>query len=500
MPHTPAESFPLIAAIDLGSNSFHMVLAKADHGEIRILERLGDKVQLAAGIDEQRLLSEEAMLRGLDCLRRFAQLTASLPDGAVRIVGTNALREARNRTDFIHRAEAILGHPVEVISGREEARLIYLGVSHSIADTPGKRLVADIGGGSTEFVIGQRFEPLLRESLQMGCVSFTQRFFKDGKITPARYAQAYTAARLELMTIEHALRRLGWEDAVGASGTIKAIGLAIQAAGLGNGKVNPQGLAWLKRKLFKIGEAEKLDLEGIKADRRSIFPAGLAILEAIFDACDIQRMSHSEGALREGVLYDLLGRHQHEDVRERTLGSLLERYHVDLEQAARVESKALSALEKVAEDWQLQDEWHRELLGWAAKVHEVGLDIAHYQYHKHGAYLIEHSDLSGFSRQDQQMLALLVRGHRRNIPKDKFAEFGAEGIKLVRLCVLLRFAILFHHIRGSQEMPNVQLKVAGQSLEIHFPEGWLQANPLTQADFTQEAEWLKRVGIELSVR
>ena len=490
----------MIAAIDLGSNSFHMVLAKADHGEIRILERLGDKVQLAAGIDEQRLLSEEAMLRGLDCLRRFAQLTASLPDGAVRIVGTNALREARNRTDFIHRAEAILGHPVEVISGREEARLIYLGVSHSIADTPGKRLVADIGGGSTEFVIGQRFEPLLRESLQMGCVSFTQRFFKDGKITPARYAQAYTAARLELMTIEHALRRLGWEDAVGASGTIKAIGLAIQAAGLGNGKVNPQGLAWLKRKLFKIGEAEKLDLEGIKADRRSIFPAGLAILEAIFDACDIQRMSHSEGALREGVLYDLLGRHQHEDVRERTLGSLLERYHVDLEQAARVESKALSALEKVAEDWQLQDEWHRELLGWAAKVHEVGLDIAHYQYHKHGAYLIEHSDLSGFSRQDQQMLALLVRGHRRNIPKDKFAEFGAEGIKLVRLCVLLRFAILFHHIRGSQEMPNVQLKVAGQSLEIHFPEGWLQANPLTQADFTQEAEWLKRVGIELSVR
>ena len=334
----------------------------------------------------------------------------------------------------------------------------------------------------------------------MGCVSFTQRFFKDGKITPARYAQAYTAARLELMTIEHALRRLGWEDAVGASGTIKAIGLAIQAAGLGNGEVNPQGLAWLKRKLFKIGEAEKLDLEGIKADRRSIFPAGLAILEAIFDACDIQRMSHSEGALREGVLYDLLGRHQHEDVRERTLGSLLERYHVDLEQAARVESKALSALEKVAEDWQLQDEWHRELLGWAAKVHEVGLDIAHYQYHKHGAYLIEHSDLSGFSRQDQQMLALLVRGHRRNIPKDKFAEFGAEGIKLVRLCVLLRFAILFHHIRGSQEMPNVQLKVAGQSLEIHFPEGWLQANPLTQADFTQEAEWLKRVGIELSVR
>lgn len=500
MPHTPAESFPLIAAIDLGSNSFHMVLAKADHGEIRILERLGDKVQLAAGVDEARLLSEEAMQRGLDCLRRFAQLTASLPEGAVRVVGTNALREARNRGEFIRRAEEILGHPVEVISGREEARLIYLGVSHSIADTPGRRLVADIGGGSTEFIIGQRFEPLLRESLQMGCVSFTQRFFRDGKITPARYAQAYTAARLEIMGIEHALRRLGWEDTVGASGTIKAIGLAIQAAGLGAGEVNAEGMVWLKRKMFKVGEAEKLDLDGIKPDRRAIFPAGMAILEAIFDACDIQRMSHSEGALREGVLYDLLGRHQHEDVRERTLSSLMERYHVDLEQAARVESKALSALDKVAQDWQLEDDWHRELLSWAAKVHEVGLDIAHYQYHKHGAYLVEHSDLSGFSRQDQQMLALLVRGHRRNIPKDKLAEFGAEGIKLTRLCVLLRFAILFHHIRGTQEMPNVELKASEQRLDILFPEGWLECNPLTQADFSQEAEWLKRIGIELSVR
>ena len=209
MPQAPAESFPLIAAIDLGSNSFHMVLAKADNHEIRILERLGDKVQLAAGLDDERQLSEEAMQRGLDCLRRFAQFTNSLPEGAVRIVGTNALREARNRAVFIRRAEEILGHQVEVISGREEARLIYLGVSHSIADTPGKRLVADIGGGSTEFIIGQRFEPLLRESLQMGCVSFTQRYFKDGKITPARYAQTYTAARLELMNIEQGYR--DWE-------------------------------------------------------------------------------------------------------------------------------------------------------------------------------------------------------------------------------------------------------------------------------------------------
>ena len=500
MPQSPAKNFPLIAAIDLGSNSFHMLLAKADHGEIRILERLGDKVQLAAGIDEQRQLSEEAMQRGLDCLKRFAQLIQGLPPGAVRIVGTNALREARNRAEFIRRAEAILCHPVEVISGREEARLIYLGVSHSIADTAGKRLVVDIGGGSTEFIIGQRFEPLLRESLQMGCVSYTQRHFRDGKITPARFAQAYTAARLELMSIEQGLQRLGWQETVGASGTIRAVGLAIQGAGLGNGEVNAEGLAWLKRRVLKLGEVDKIDFDGVKPDRRAIFPAGLAILEAIFDALGLTQMHHSEGALREGVLNDLLGRHQHEDVRERTLGALMERCHVDMEQAARVEAKALSALEQVAVDWNLQEDWHRELLSWAARVHEVGLDIAHYQYHKHGAYLIEHSDLAGFSRQDQSMLALLVRGHRRNIPQEKFAELREDGDSLVRLCILLRFAILFHHIRGTQEMPKVKLVASERSLELVFPAGWLEANPLTKADFELEAQWLARVGYSLSAR
>lgn len=500
MPPLKPTNLSLIAAIDLGSNSFHMVVAKTNQGEIRILERLGEKVQLAAGIDEQRQLSEESMQRGLDCLKRFAQLINGLPLGAVRIVGTNALREARNRAEFIRRAEALLGHPVEVISGREEARLIYLGVSHTLADTPGKRLVTDIGGGSTEFIIGQRFEPLIRESLQMGCVSFTQRYFRDGKITPARYAQAYTAARLEIMSIENALHRLGWDEAIGSSGTIRAIGAALKAGGQGAGEVNAEGLAWLKRKLFKLGDTDKIDFDGIKPDRRAIFPAGLAILEAIFDSLELQRMDHCEGALREGVLYDLMGRHGHEDVRERTLRSLMDRYHVDLDQAARVEEKALEAFDQVADAWGLDDGVWRDLLGWSAKVHEVGLDIAHYHYHKHGSYLIEHSDLAGFSREDQQMLALLVRGHRRNIPRERFADFGENGQKLIRLCVLLRFAILFHHIRGTQEMPQVQLHAGADTLDVVFPAGWLENNPLTQADFALEAEWLTRVGFTLTVR
>ncbi|MBB3102618.1 exopolyphosphatase [Azomonas macrocytogenes] len=494
------KNYPLIAAIDLGSNSFHMVLARSDDGNLRILERLGEKVQLAAGIDEERNLSEEAMQRGLNCLSRFAQMVNSLPQDAVRIVGTNALRVARNRAVFIRRAEEILKHQVEVISGREEARLIYLGVSHTIPSLAGRRLVVDIGGGSTEFIIGQDFESQLRESLQMGCVSFTQQHFRDGKITASRFAQAYTAARLELMTIENSLCRLGWQEAIGASGTVRAVGQAIEAGGHGNGEINREGMAWLKRKLLKIGEVDKIDLDGVKPDRRSVLPAGVAILEAVFDALELTSMGHSEGALREGVLYDLIGRHHHEDIRERTLTDLMVRYHVDTAQAARVEAKALEAFDQIRATWALNEEHDRELLGWAARVHEVGLDIAHYHYHKHGAYLIEHSDLPGFSRDDQHTLALLVRGHRRNIPAGKIQELSENSLKITRLCVLLRFAILFHHIRGPQEAPAITLQAGENSLDVTFPDGWLASHPLTQADFAQEAQWLERINFTLRVK
>ncbi|HZJ92023.1 MAG TPA: exopolyphosphatase [Thiopseudomonas sp.] len=497
MPNSAPKHFPLIAAIDLGSNSFHMVLAKTDQREIRILERIGEKVQLAAGITADLQLQDDAIERGLDCLRRFAQLIHGLPQGAVRIVGTSSIRVAHNRQAFIERAEDILGHDVDVISGREEARLIYLGVSHTLADTPGKRLVVDIGGGSTEFIIGQQFESQLRGSLQMGCVSFTQRFFKDGKITAARYAQAYTAARLELMELEQSLRRMGWQETVGASGTIRSVAQAIAAAGISNGEINKEGLTWLKHTLLDIGEIDKIEMAGVKPERSAILPAGLAIIEAIFDALELEQIAPCDGALREGVLYDLLGRHQHEDVRERSIQALMERSHVDIEHAQKVECKALEALEQVAQDWDLQEDWHSDMLSWAARVHEVGLDIAHYHFHKHGAYLVEHSDLSGFSRQDQQMLALLVRGHRRNIPKERFTEFGQDGQQLLRLCILLRFAILLHHIRGTQAVPDLQLTAKDNSLHICFPQDWLDNNPLTLADFNKEAGWLLRIGFTL---
>ncbi|SDT89467.1 exopolyphosphatase [Halopseudomonas salegens] len=495
------QDHPLIAAIDLGSNSFHMVLARVEQGEIRLLERLGEKVQLAAGLDAEGMLSEDAMQRGLDCLRRFAQLINGLPRGAVRVVGTNALREARNRASFMRPAQQLLGHRVEVISGREEARLIYLGVAHTLADDAGRRLVVDIGGGSTEFIVGERFESLLRESLGMGCVSFAQQFFPGGAISSAAYARAYTAARLELMNIDQAINRLDWQEAVGASGTIRTLGQCLQAAGKGQGEVNRDGIQWLKRKLLKSSHIDQLDLDGLKDERRPILPSGLAIMEASFDALGIESMQHSEGALREGVLYDLLGRQRHEDVRERTLAALIERYHVDREQAERVESKALRLLGKVSDAWGPFEDKQVDMLRWAARVHEVGLDIAHSQYHKHGAYLIEHADLPGFSRQEQQVLALLVWGHRRNLPnRTRLADFSDDSQWILRLCMLLRLAILYHHIRGYQSMPTLKARAGENSLVLEFPAGWLDDNPLTQADFQQEAAYWDKVGYTLTVR
>lgn len=494
-------TYSTVATIDLGSNSFHMLLANVDGDKIRVLEQLGEKVQLAAGITDDLHLDEAAMERGYDCLRRFAQFVNNMPLGSVRVVGTNALREARNRKVFLKKAEEILQHPVEIISGREEARLIYLGAAHTLRSTQDKRLVIDIGGGSTEFIIGRDFLPVLLESQQMGCVSYNRRFFSGEKLTANRYAQAYTSARLELMAIEQSIRKMGWQEVIGCSGTIKAIANACKFAGYAtsDADITREGIAWLKQKILKLGDVEKLDIDGIKSDRKAILSSGLAILEAVFDALGIEKMLYSEGALREGVLYDQLGRSSHENVRENTIQYLQERYRVDTEQATRVSIKALEALMQVAADWGLEDERYIELLDWAAKVHEIGLDIAHYQYHKHSAYLLEYSELLGFSKQDQQELALLVRGHRRNIPRDKFEDVAENSEELIRLCILLRFAILFHHIRSDQNVPDVKLIAKGKKIEVHFPEDWLEENPLTMADFVQEAAWLKRVGYNLVV-
>ena len=492
------DSLPLVAAIDLGSNSFHMIVARVEHGEIRPVERLGEKVQLAAGLDDNNELTQEAMERGLNCLGQFAQYLTGSRFKTVRIVGTNALRKATNSDLFVHQAESILGYPIEIIAGREEARLIYLGVAQTQSDDNERRLVVDIGGGSTEFVVGERFEPRLMESLHMGCVVFTDRFFAHGELTPQRFQSAYYAARLELLNIEKAYCNLGWVDAVGSSGSIRSVSIILQAMGEGE-VITRQNLEMLKARVLRFGNISRIRFPGLKTDRQGIFPAGLAILLAAFDALKIKQMHFSEGALREGVLYDMLGRDTHEDVRERTISALMSRYHVDKQQANRIMRHARCCFHQVAESWEL-NESDLELLSWAARVCQIGLDISHTQYHMHGAYLIDNSDLMGFSKRQQKQLAILVSGHRRSLPRSLAAGWlRNETCRLTRLIILLRIANVLSHGRDDDSLPEYILKVSGSKINLYFPRGWIDQHLLTAADFASECSYLDKAGYRLTV-
>jgi exopolyphosphatase/guanosine-5'-triphosphate,3'-diphosphate pyrophosphatase len=496
----PPTTGDLLAAIDLGSNSFHMVVARLVDGELKPLDVMSEKVQLAAGIGDDGLLSEEAQLRGLECLSRFAQRIKELPRNAIRIVGTNALREAKNRDEFIRRARTLMGAPIEVIAGREEARLIYLGVAHTLADDSDRRLVVDIGGGSTEFIIGSRFEPLKLESLHMGCVSYTKRFFADGKITPDAMDKAETAAARELLAIRRDYRRLRWQSTIGSSGTVKALRQACNALGYGD-QVTLEGLRAVRKQLLSFGSADRIDIEGIKPARRAVLPSGAAILLAVFELLGIEQMDYSDGALREGLLYDMAGRLNHEDVRERSIAALMKRYHVDTGQAQRIEASALYLLAQIRDTWEIADSEYQDMLSWAARTHEIGLTIAHTQFHKHSAYLLQHSDLPGFTNTEQQLLAFLVRGHRRKFPKEEFRALPDQSQQpFLRLCVLLRLAVILHRSRTTARLPAIQLSINnGNELTLRFPTGWLTHHPLTRADLESEAEYQRANGHTLRI-
>lgn len=488
-----------VAAVDLGSNNFHMIVAKVTDHQLKIVDRLRDMVRLASGLDQARNLTPEIQQRAYESLRRFGQRLGPMTPNSVRVVGTNTLRSARNSPEFLYNAQEALGYPIEIISGLEEARLIYLGVAHTLADTGTRRLVVDIGGGSTEVIVGERFEPLEMESLYMGCVSYSHRFFPGGAITRKRLKCAELAARVELEPFEERYRKLGWGNAVGASGTIQAVEKVMNAAGWSEKGITRDALERLVDVLARSEHIDKLNLKGLSERRRPVFPGGVVILRAIFEALDIDVMEVSDGALREGLLYDLLGRIHHEDVRQRSVDDLAKRYHVDLEQADRVMQTAKVFYDDVAPAWNLDDEEKKLQLMWAAKLHEIGLDIAHSHYHKHGAYVAEHTDLFGFSRQEQRLLASLIRAHRRKFPVSVFKTLPQEWVQPIqRIAMLLRLAALLHRSRSKDALPEIKLVPGGKSLHIAFPENWLEQHPLTRADLDQEAESLAAADFELS--
>lgn len=486
-----AQENTTIAAIDLGSNSFHLVVAQADDGQIRVLDRLREMVRLAAGLDKNNELAADARERAIACLKRFGQRLSEMPPGSVRAVGTNTLRKMRYAEEFLAEAATALGHPIEIIAGREEARLIYLGVSHDLPDNGLRRLVIDIGGGSTELILGERFEPIQMESLHMGCVSFSQKFFANGEIKEKNWNKAVIAARLELQAIEADYRRIGWGEVVGASGTIRAVAEVIRSQGWNGTAITFTALQKLVDTMLAAGHINKLNLVGLKEERLAVFPGGVAVLYAIFQALQIEKMEAAEWALREGLLYDQVGRILHEDVRERTIATLMQNYRVDVQQALRVEQTARLLLSSVDKAWALDEEAAHHLLGWASLLHEIGLAIAHNQYHKHAAYLLENSDMPGFSRQEQKQLAILVRAHRRKFLLSLFkGQAQPETEKLLRLAIVLRLAVLLRRSRTDFELPLLAIDVMEKGLSLRFPDGWLDNHPLTAADLEQESLYL----------
>ena len=489
------------AAIDLGSNSFHMIVANYVDGRLQIIDRIKEMVRLASGLNDNHELSEESMQLALTCLQRFGQRIKEIPQANIRAVGTNTLRQARNGEFFLSLADAALGHPIEIISGQEEARLIYQGVAHTTYDEVNKRLVIDIGGGSTELIIGRGYDIFSMDSLYMGCVNMGKRFFDDGKIKAKRMSKTVLYARQELESIETAYKKTGWDLALGSSGTITTIRDVVRAQNWCETGITVTALSKLMDELIAIGDSTAIQFEGLSEHRRPVFASGVAVLYGVFEALNLEQINVSEGALREGLLYDLIGRTHNEDIRDKTIVDITQRYSVDLEQANRVKKTAENFFHQIRSYWELYGKEDLKLLQWGALIHEIGLSIAHAQYHRHGDYLISYSDLAGFSRQEQIKLAKLVRCHRRKFPLDEFESVPSTSqLSTIRLSILLRLAAVLHRSRSNNTLPEIQVVANGNKINLHFPPQWLFNHPLTLADLKTEQNYLQAAGIKLNVQ
>jgi exopolyphosphatase/guanosine-5'-triphosphate,3'-diphosphate pyrophosphatase len=480
-----------VAAVDLGSNSFHMIVGKLDNKQLVIVDRLRDAVRLGGGLQPDKTLSDDARERAIESLARMGQRLSGLPHQAVRAVGTNTMRQIRDGGAFLRAAEDALGHPIEIIGGREEARLVYLGVAHGLAAGDDTRLVVDIGGGSTELILGQGLQPHERESLFMGCVNMTQRFFPDGRLTQAAMEQAVLAARVELRPVRRMFYAGQWQSAVGSSGTVKAIERVVNANAWSEDGITKASLKKLRRALVAAGHVDELRLEGLSDDRRPVFGGGVAVLSAVFKALDIERLQVSDLALREGLLYELVGYIHHVDVRDSTVQAVMQRFGVDRAQASRVETTARALLRQVEGPWELDDPEQALMLNWACRLHEIGLAISHGSFHKHGAYILAQADLPGFTRQQQAQLAALVRVHRRRFADEVFAGLPTmTATRARRLAILLRLSVLIHRGRAASHKPPVRITADGAEVRLAFPEAWLAEHPLTEAEIGREAEYL----------
>lgn len=485
-----------MAAVDLGSNSFHMVIARVVDGDIQLLHREKQKVQLAEGLNEQLVLSEESIERGLSVLAQFADTLIPFAPQSVRVIATYTLRRAKNAATFLRRAKAVFPFPIEVISGQEEARFIYQGVAH-FEHFSGRRLVIDIGGGSTEFAIGEGDQPLRLSSRNMGCVSYALKHFAQGRISEKRFNRAILQAEQELEPIVSSFKAAGWQQAVGTSGTVKTLRDIITGMGFSNNALELPHLLALKEHLLQHENSYQLDLPGLTDDRKLLLCSGLTIMIAAFKLLQIEKLEYIDAALREGVLYEMSDRLQHVDIRQHSVTSLQRRYDVDMAQADRVSQTALQLFSQVRQQWQLTDE-DAVMLGWAATLYEVGLHINSSGVQKHSAYILQNANLPGFNQEQQQLIATLVRFHRRKIRADEIPAFSLYQLpQVVYLLVLLRLAVLLNQKRRDDLLPELHAKGGSQYLQLTLSTEWLAQQSLLAADLMQEQKSLKKIAFVL---
>ena len=490
----------IIGAVDLGSNSFHMIVGELRHGQLAVLDRIKETVRLAEGLSDKGDIAPEARQRALDCLSRFGERLRDIHASKVRAAGTSTIRRAREDSSFMAEAEAALGHPIEIVSGLEEARLIYKGVTHSMPPTDGLRLVMDIGGGSTELILGQGPEPRSLESLHLGCVSMTERFFPGGRITREGFQRARTAAQLELRPIKAFFRGVGDVEAIGASGTIRATEAVARHLDLSMAGLTPAIVEKLIEKVLEFDHTQDLRMNDLSDRRADVWPGGLAILAEVMNTLKIANLQVSDGALREGLLYDLLGRLQHEDARERTVRAMMARYQVDKKQAKRVARTAADLYAQVKSEWGFSRQIAGKALDWAARLHEIGLDISHDGYQRHGAYIAENAHMPGFPRAEQRLLAALIGGQRYPIDRSSFNDLPKTWREpALRLLLLLRLAVLLNRSRRKIESVPVRLRASGNRLHVSFDADWLARNPLTITDLEREQEFLADAGYSLVI-
>ena len=490
--------YSTLAAADLGSNSFHLAVGRVVDDQIYPLDSLKETVRLATGLTADKHLDDKAQERAFAALKRFAERLAGMPKEAVRVVGTNALRVAKNSAPFLRRAEDILGFPIEVIPGREEARLIYLGVVHSLPLAPHNRLVVDIGGGSTEFIIGHKLKAKEMESLYMGCVSYTARYFGDGRIEKRSLKRAELAAREQVQTLAARFERTGWKEAVGSSGTARSIAEILEKNNLADGGITSGGLAWLREQLLSAGELRKVSIEGLREDRIPVVTGGVAIMSAVFDELGIEEMTVASGALRDGVLWDLLGRVHHRDIREVTVEQFARRYHVDSAQVHRVEALARKLRADLGnDDVEGLVAWD-DFLVWAARLHEIGMSIAQGAYHKHSAYILANADMPGFSRQEQAWLSNIVLAQRGKLAKMRAAFEDDPRLAAQALC--LRIAVIFHRSRRTLHLPKLRLEREGAGYRLEVDARWLEDHTLVALALEAEREQWESVGTSFELK